>query len=213
MSRNFQKCLLDPEQCTVLIVDHQSQMYFGVESHPRQSVRNAVIMLAKSCKAFKVPCIYTTIAKDTFSGPVDEELMKVFPDTKLYDRTAINCWEDEPLKKAVKDTKNKKIVIAGLWTEACTLFPAVSMKEDGYDVYVVTDACGGATKEAHDMAVLRMVQAGVVPVTSEQVCLEWQRNWANAETYDAVMEICKVHGGAYGLGIQMAEKMVPAYHQ
>lgn len=154
-------------------------------------------------------------SKDTFSGPIDECLKEVFPDqyANPIDRTAINCWEDENLKKAVKNSGKKKVVLAGLWTEACTLFPAVSMKEDGYDVYVVTDACGGATKEAHDMAVARMIQAGVVPVTSEQVCLEWQRNWANTETYDAVMEICKQHGGAYGLGIQMAEKMIPAYHQ
>lgn len=213
MSRRYQKSLLDPEQCTCLIIDHQSQMYFGVESHPRQLIRNAVIALAKSCKLFQVPCIVTTIAKDTFSGPVDCELMKVFPNTTLYDRTAINCWEDEPLKKAVAATGRKKIVLAGLWTEACTLFPALSLLEDGYEPYVVTDACGGASREAHDMAVARMIQAGVKPVTSQQVCLEWQRDWANAETYDGVMEICKVHGGAYGLGIQLAETMFSNYHQ
>jgi nicotinamidase-related amidase len=199
---------LDPEQSVVVIIDHQPQMYFGVESAGRQLIENNVLGLAKAAKVFKVPCILTTIEADTFSGKLFSKLQAVCPREVPIDRTCINGWEDERLRRAVADTGRTKILLAGLWTEACVAFPALCMKSEGFDVYAVTDACGGASKDAHRMAVTRMVQAGVVPVTWQQVMLEFQRDWNNKDTYDAVMAIVKEHGGAYGLGAEYVETMV-----
>ncbi|MCL1866457.1 MAG: hydrolase [Oscillospiraceae bacterium] len=206
--RNYNKCLLDPEQSVVAIIDHQPQMYFGVESHCRTGIENSVTGLAKAAQLFAVPCILTTVEAQSFSGYLYSKVQDVFPQTAPIDRTCINAWEDANFKKAVEGTKRKTVILAGLWTEACVLFPALAMKHDGYDVYAVTDACGGATKEAHDMAVLRMTGAGVKPVTWMQVMLEWQRDWSNKETYDGVLAVVKEHGGAYGLGVEYAETMI-----
>lgn len=202
---------MDPEQSVVIIIDHEPQMYFGVESHEKVIVQNSIVGLAKAAKLFKVPCILTTVAESYFSGPMYSAIMDVYPGTKPIDRTAINSWEDENLVKAVKETGRKKLVLGGLWTEACILFPALSALSEGYDVYVATDACGGASKEAHKMAIMRMNQAGVKMVTWMQVMLEFQRDWNNTDTYNGVMEIVKQHGGAYGLGVAYAETMVEAY--
>jgi nicotinamidase-related amidase len=205
--RNYSNCLLDPEESVVLIIDQQPQMFFGVESHPRTEIMNNVVGLAKACKAFSVPCILTTVEAATFSGFMYSKVQQVYPDMVPIDRTTINAWEDTNVKQAVSKLARKNLIIAGLWTEACATFPALSAFSDGYNVFVVTDACGGATKEAHDVAVMRMVQAGVTPVTWQQVMLEWQRDWANKETYDKVMAIVQEHSGAYGLGVEYSTTM------
>ena len=206
--RNYPECLLDPAQSTVIIIDHQPQMYFGVEGKSRSCIENNVVGLAKAAQLFNAPCVLTTVEAKSFSGYLYSKLATVNPKTVPIDRTTINSWEDANLKKAVEATARKKIIIAGLWTEACVAFPALCMKSDGYDVYVATDACGGASKEAHDMAILRMTQAGVKPVTWMQTMLEWQRDWSNKDTYNGVMAIVKEHGGAYGLGVEYAESML-----
>ena len=206
--RQYPNSLLDPAQSVVILVDHQPQMYFGIEGSSRAAIENNVVGLAKAAKLFNVPCVLTTVEATSFSGLIYSKLQEVYPQVKPIDRTAINMWEDTNLKKAVEATNRKKVVIAGLWTEACVLFPALSMISEGYDVYIATDSCGGATKEAHDMAILRMTQAGVKPMTSMQVMLEWQPDWANKDTYNGVMAIAKEHGGAYGLGIEYAETML-----
>ena len=207
--RNYQQCLLDAEQSAVVIIDHQSQMYFGVEGTARQAIENNVTGLAKAAKLFNVPCILTTVAAKTFSGPTIKSLLDVYPGVQPIDRTSLNSWEDQNLKKAVEQTGRKKVVLAGLWTEVCVTFPALCMITDKYDVYVALDACGGATPEAHEMAVQRMVQAGVKPLTWMQIMLEWQRDWSNKDTYEGVMAIVKDHGGAYGIGVEYAENMLP----
>jgi nicotinamidase-related amidase len=207
--RNYSQCLLDPSQSAVVIIDHQPQMYFGVQSHDRASVLSNVTALAKAAQVFQVPCLLTTVEAQSFSGFLAQKLQGLYPQTVPVDRTCINCWEDQNLKKAITDTGRKKLILAGLWTEACVAFPALCMKQDGYDVHVVADCCGGATKEAHFAAMQRMTQAGVVPVTWQQVMLEFQRDWSNKDTYDAVMAIIKEHSGAYGLGVEYAESMLP----
>jgi nicotinamidase-related amidase len=199
---------MDPSKCAMIIIDEQPQMFFGVTSDSRRNIENNVVALAKTAQLFNVPCILSTIAAQTFSGYMYSKLQEVYPNVQPIDRTSINAWEDANLKKAVEGTKQKNIIIAGLWTEACVTFPALSMIEDGYKIYVVTDASGGATKDAHDMAVMRMVQAGVIPVTWEQVLLEFQRDWNNKDTYNGVMTIVKEHGGAYGLGVEYSESML-----
>ena len=206
--RNYPETLLDPEQSAAVIIDHEPQMYFGVESTSRRMVEEGVTGLAKAAALFNVPCILTTVEAKSFSGLMASKIQQVYPSAQPIDRTSINSWEDEHFKRAVESSGRKKLLLAGLWTEACVAFPALCMKQDGYDVYVVTDACGGATKNAHDMAVLRMVQAGIKPVTWMQVMLEWQRDWKNKDTYDGVISIIKEHGGAYGLGVEYAESML-----
>lgn len=202
--------LLTPQNSQLLLIDFQPQMIFGVGSHDRQLVINNVAALSKSAKAFGVPTVLTTVAAGSFSGPKIPEITKVFPGKKIYDRTSMNTWDDKGVVSELRANNRPKLVIAALWTEVCLTMPALEALREGYDVYIVTDASGGTSKEAHDMAVQRMVQAGAIPVTWQQVMLEWQRDWARGETYDAVTGIAKEHSGAYGAGINYAKTMFGA---
>lgn len=204
------KGLLTPTNHTLILIDHQPQMAFATRSHDVQTVRNNVTGLAKAAKVFKVPTILTTVAEKSFSGPIFPELAAVFPSQRPIDRTTMNTWEDDRVTDVVKNYKNKKLVIAALWTEVCGVGPVLSAIEEGYDVYFVTDASGGVSEEAHDMAVQRMIQAGAHPITWMQYMLELQRDWARGETYAAVTGIAKEHAGGYGLGIIYAKEMFGA---
>jgi nicotinamidase-related amidase len=206
--REYSEILLDPEDCLILIIDHQPQMYFGVSNSPRRMIMQNVVALTKVAKIFKVPCVLTTVEAKEFSGKLYSKLQEIHPNVVPIDRTSINCWEDENLKNEVKKHSRKKILISGLWTEACVTFPALSMLYDGYETYVITDACGGSNEEAHDMAIQRMLKAGVIPLTWQQTMLEFQRDWKNKDTYDQVMEIVKEFGGAYGIGVEYSETML-----
>jgi nicotinamidase-related amidase len=182
-------------------------MFFGVQSIDRQSLLNNTVGLAKAAKVFNVPTILTTIAAETFSGPLVPELQAVFPDQKPIDRTSMNAWDDEAFLAAVEKTTRKKLVFAALWSEVCLAFPVISALEAGYEVYVIADACGASSVMAHDMAMQRVIQAGAVPMTWLQFLCELQRDWAHTETYDAVLEVAKEHAGAYGIGIGYAKAM------
>ncbi|MGV9420032.1 hydrolase [Streptomyces sp. NPDC003674] len=203
--------LLTPDNCAVLFVDHQPQMFFGTGSGDRTAVINSTVGLAKTARAFDVPVVLSTVAAESFSGPLMPQLADVFPDQKIVDRTTMNAWEDPAFVDAVKATGRRKLVIAGLWTEVCVVLPALSAIAQGYEVYVVTDASGGVSPQAHEHAVQRMVQAGAIPVTWVQVLLELQRDWARAETYGAVMDVVKEHAGAYGLGVVYAQAVIGAH--
>ena len=202
--------LLTPKNHTLVLIDHQPQMAFATRSIDIAELRNNVTGLAKAANTFKVPTILTTVAAKSFSGPLFPELQAVFPDQKPIDRTTMNTWEDQRVVDAVKKTGKKKIVMAALWTEVCLIEPALSAIDQGYDVYIVTDASGGVTKEAHDMAVQRMIQAGAHPITWLQYMLELQRDWARGETYNAVTKIAADHAGGYGLGLIYAKDMFHA---
>ena len=199
--------LLTPDNCAVILIDHQPQMTFGVQSIDRQLLLNNTVGLAKAAKTFAVPTILTTVAARSFSGDLWPEIQQVFPETKPIDRTTMNSWEDAAFVEAVKSTGRKKLVMAALWTEVCLAFPAIDALNEGYEVYAVVDASGGTSTVAHDMAIQRIVQAGAVPVTWLQVLLEFQRDWARGETYEPVMNLAKEHGGAYGVGIRYAKSM------
>ncbi|MGY5749343.1 hydrolase [Vibrio antiquarius] len=204
------KSLLTPDNHTLLLIDHQPQMAFATRSHDVEDVRNNVTGLAKTAKAFNVPTILTTVAAKSFSGPIFPEVQAVFPDQKPIDRTTMNTWEDDRVVDKVKKFKKNKIVISALWTEVCGVMPVLSALEQGYEVYFVTDASGGISKEAHDMAVQRMVQAGAKPITWVQYMLELQRDWARSDTYQPVVDIAKEHAGGYGLGLIYAYSMFNA---
>ncbi|MFF3002532.1 hydrolase [Kitasatospora sp. NPDC057940] len=200
--------LLTPDNAVVLFVDHQPQMFFGTGSGDRTAIINATVGLAKAARAFEVPTVLTTVAAESFSGPLLPPLAAVFPKAEVLDRTSMNAWEDAAVVEAVKATGRGKVVIAGLWTEVCLVLPVLSMIDQGYEVYVVTDASGGVSPQAHEHAIQRMTQAGAVPVTWVQVLLELQRDWARTETYGVVTEIVKEHGGAYGLGVVYAQAVI-----
>lgn len=203
--------LLTPDNSVMLFVDHQPQMFFGTGSGDRTAIVNATVGLAKAARAFGVPTVLTTVAAESFSGPLLPQLAEVFPGQEVIDRTTMNAWEDNAVVEAIKATGRRKIIISGLWTEVCLVLPVLSALGQGYEVYVVADASGGVTPQAHEHAVARMVSAGAVPVTWIQVLLELQRDWARAETYLPVMEIVKEHGGAYGLGVVYAQSVIGAH--
>lgn len=197
--------VLTPKNCQLIFIDQQPQMAFGVQSIDRQTLKNNVVALAKAAKVFNIPTTITTVETDGFSGNTFPELLAVFPSHKLLERTSMNSWDDQNVRDALAANKRNKIVVSGLWTEVCnTTFALCAMLEGGYEIYMVADASGGTSADAHKYAMDRMVQAGVVPMTWQQVMLEWQRDWAHKETYDAVTGIVKEHSGAYGMGIDYA---------
>lgn len=192
--------LLTPENCVLLLIDHQPMQFSSIGNIQTALLLSNVIALAKTAKAFGVPTILTTILQDR-GGFLPKELQDVFPEQKPIDRTTINTWEDPRVVEAVKKTGRKKLVIAGLFTEICVAFPAIHALEDGYDVFAVTDASGGMSVEAHERAVQRMVQAGVVPITWGAILGELQRDWAREATVAAVAEILFRHGGSGGTSL------------
>ena len=201
--------VLTPDNCQLIFIDQQPQMAFGVQSIDRQVLKNNVVGLAKAAKIFNIPTTITTVESESFSGFSYPELLDVFPDQATLERTSMNSWDDQKVRDALKKNGRNKVVVAGLWTEVCnTTFALCAMLEGSYEIYMVADASGGTSKDAHDYAMQRMVQAGVVPVTWQQVLLEWQRDWARRDTYDAVMKIAKEHSGAYGMGVDYAYTMV-----
>jgi len=200
--------LLTPSNHALVLVDHQSQMGFATKNISINELRSNAAVLAGASKIFNVPTVVTTVAAKSFSGPVFPEIGEFYPATGYFDRTTMNCWEDVNVQKAITGKNQKKLVFAGLWTSVCIVGPALSAKADGYDVYVITDACGDVSKEAHDMAISRMVQVGVKPMTSMQYILELQRDWARSETYKGVTDLIKKYGGSYGIGIQYGHEML-----
>jgi len=200
--------LLRPNNCVLLMIDYQPQMAFGVASIDRQTLKNNAIGLAKATKLFNVPTIITSVETESFSGYVFPELLNIFPDHDIIERSSMNSWDSERVKKSLADTKRKKLILAGLWTEVCINMPALEAMKDGYEVYVVEDACGGTTKAAHKDAMKRMIQAGAVPTSWLQVMLELQRDWASKASYNGVMDIVREHCGAYGMGVDYAYTLV-----
>jgi len=201
--------LLTPQNCQFIIIDQQPQMAFGVQSIDRQMLKNNVVGLAKAAKIFNVPTILTTVETDGFSGHAYPELLAVFPENPILERTSMNSWDDQNVRDALKANGRNKVVVSGLWTEVCNMmFSLDAMRDGGYQIYMVADASGGTSVDAHKYAMDRMVQAGVVPMTWQQVLLEWQRAWARKDTYDAVMELVKEHSGAYGMGVDYAYTLV-----
>ena len=200
--------LLNPTNHALVMIDHESQMGFAVKNISIEELRFNTAIVAGASKIFNVPTVVTTVAEKSFSGPVFPEVAEFYPANGYIDRTTMNSWEDPNAYKAIVGKNKKRIVLAGLWTSVCIVGPALSAKAEGYDVYVITDACGDVSKEAHEMAINRMLQAGIKTMTSMQYLLELQRDWARGETYKAVTDLVKKYGGAYGIGIQYAHEML-----
>jgi nicotinamidase-related amidase len=202
--------LLSPTNHALVMIDFQGQMAFATTSIDITSLRTNAALLSGGSKIFKIPTVITAVNTKTFSGPYFSEIQEVYPQTTIpyIERTTMNSWEDVNAYKAIVGKNKKKIVLAGLWTSVCIVGPALSAIAEGYEVYVISDACGDVSKEAHEMAMQRMIKAGVHPMTSIQYVLELQRDWSRSETYGAVTELIKKYGGAYGVGIQYAHDML-----
>lgn len=199
--------LLDAINHVLIMIDHQSQMAFATKSIDAVTLRNNAALVAKAAREFKVPTILTTVAEKTFSGPLFDEIKSVFPDTRVIDRTTMNTWEDARIAERVNQFGKTKIVFAGLWTSVCIVGPTLSALDQGFEVYVIADACGDVSDEAHQRAMERMIQLGARPMTALQYLLELQRDWARGDTYDETVATSIAHGGGYGLGLIYAKTM------
>jgi nicotinamidase-related amidase len=202
--------LLTPKDHTLILIDFQSQMAFATKSIDAVLLRNNAALISNAARSFGVSVIPTTVAEKTFSGPMFDEIKAAFPDVPFLDRTSMNTWEDRAVIEAVNRIGKGRLVMAGLWTSVCIVGPALSALGQGFEVYVIADACGDVTAEAHDRAMDRMMQAGARPMTALQYLLELQRDWARAETYAATTGIATRYGGAYGLGLIYAGTMFGA---
>jgi nicotinamidase-related amidase len=202
------KTLLSPADHTLILIDFQSQMAFATKSIDAVLLRNNAALVANAAKIFNVSTIPTTVAEKTFSGPMFDEIKAAFPNATVIDRTTMNSWEDQTVIEQVNRIGKARIVLAGLWTSVCIVGPALSAIDQGFEVYVIADACGDVSEEAHERAIERMVQAGARPMTSLQYLLELQRDWARTETYEATTGLARTFGGAYGLGMIYAETML-----
>jgi nicotinamidase-related amidase len=203
--------LLNPKDHALILIDYQSQMSFATHSIDAITLRNNAGLIARAAASFKVPTILTTVAEKSFSGPMFAEVTDPFPGQELLDRTSMNTWEDASVIRRVNSIGKDRIVLAGLWTSVCIVGPALSALDQGFQVYVIADACGDVSTEAHERAIQRMSQAGAQPMTALQYLLELQRDWARSETYESTTSIARVQGGAYGLGLIYAKTMFHAH--
>ncbi|WP_197382777.1 hydrolase [Mycolicibacterium mengxianglii] len=201
--------LLRPQDSIVVLIDHQPFQFANLNSHEPTLVANNVVGLAKGAKAFDVPTILTTVLEER-GGYLIKALQDVFPDQKPIDRTFINTWEDEKVVDVVKASGRKQLILAALWTEVCLAMPTIQALAEGYDVFIVTDASGGVSAEAHDMAVRRMVAAGAVPITWLAVLSEWQRDWAREETAAAFTDVIVEHAGGSGIAFSWEMQLLNA---
>ena len=203
--------LLTPTDHTLVMIDFQSQMAFATHSIEAVTLRNNAALVAHAAAGFGASTILTTVAEKSFSGPMFDEIKAAFPGQAMLDRTSMNTWEDAAVIKRVNEIGKSRIVLCGLWTGVCIVGPALSALDQGFEVYVIADACGDVSAEAHDRAMDRMVQAGAQPMTSLQYLLELQRDWARTDSYEMTTGIAKKFGGAYGLGIIYAQSMFGAH--
>lgn len=200
-NKNGLDALLTPQTSAVVLIDHQPFQFANLHSHEPTMIVNNVVGLAKAAKGFNVPTILTTVTEER-GGYLIKGVQDVFPEQRPINRTTLNAWEDSRVVDAVKKTGRRQLIFAALWTEICLTYPVIHSLADGYDVFFVTDASGGVSREAHDMAVQRMIQAGATPVTWIGVMSEWQRDWARTGTVPAVAEITVAHSGGSGVAYQ-----------
>ena len=201
--------LLRPEDSIVVLIDHQPFQVANLHSHEPTMIINNTVGLAKATKVFNVPTVLTTVTEER-GGLIIKGIQDVFPEQKPINRTFINTWEDPAVTDVVKESGRKQLILAGLWTEVCVAMPAIQALGEGYDVFVVTDACGSVSVEAHDMAVRRMVQVGIVPINWLAVVSEWQRDWARLDTASQLGPLLFEHGGGSGVALAWELQLLAA---
>jgi nicotinamidase-related amidase len=205
--RNGLASLLRPEDSVLVLIDHQPYQLANLNSHdPHMAVNNAAA-LAKAAKVFKVPTILTSVVADR-GGRIFPQITDVFPGQEVIDRTFINTWEDKAVVDVVKATGRKQLILAGLWTEICVAMPAIQAAGEGWDVTVITDASGAVSVEAHEVAIQRMLAAGVNMMTWLALAAEWQRDWARAETAMAVNDVILQHAAGSGIAFLWEQQLL-----
>ena len=200
--------LLAPSDCALVMVDQQAGLAFGVGSIDRQVLLNNAIALARTATVFGFPVVVSTSASKVYSGPLMPAIHAVLPNVQVIERRNMNLWEDEAARAAVVKTGRRRLLVSGLLTEACVSFPVLSALAEGYEVFVVGDACGGLTNTSHELALRRLEAAGARLTSWIQVLLELQRDWTRHETYDGARAIVETHGGGYGIGLAYARDMI-----
>ncbi|MFF0427958.1 hydrolase [Streptomyces sp. NPDC004520] len=203
MTSHAYKTLLSPHESVLVLIDHQPRMMAGGTPGEREALCNNVAGLARTANAFGVPTVLTGLAPEAFGGTLLTELTDVFPHRRIICRTLVNAWADKRVRDAVLATGRRQIIIAGLWSEVGVVLPALSALEEGREVYVVADASGGTSAQAHQLGLQRITQAGGVPLTWLQLLGELQRDWAGAETHAAVEAILHAHAGAWGRSVRI----------
>uniref|UniRef100_UPI000D43169A hydrolase n=1 Tax=Variovorax sp. GV048 TaxID=3450239 RepID=UPI000D43169A len=201
--------LLTPEESVLLLIDHQPFQFSNLHSHEPTMVINNVVGLAKAARAFGVPVILTTVLAAR-GGNLIPALQAVCPEQPPIDRTFINTWQDARVVEAVKQTGRRKLIIAALWTEVCLAMPTVHAIGEGWDVTIVTDASGGVSREAHDMAIHRMIRAGANPMTWLAIVSEWQRDWARTQHLETLSPVLAEHAGATGVALAWESQLLSA---
>lgn len=205
--RNGLSSLLRPEDSVLVLIDHQPYQMANLNSHEPTMVINNSVGLAKAAKAFNVPTILTSVVAAQ-GGEIFPQITDVFPGQEIIDRTWVNTWEDKPTVDAVKATGRKQLIIAGLWTEVCVAMPAIQAAGEGWDVTVITDASGGTSLEAHEVAIQRMIAAGVNMMTWIALASEWQRDWARTEHLVEIIEVLRQHGGGSGIAFNWEQQLL-----
>ena len=205
--RNGLDSLLRPEDSVLVLIDHQPYQLTNLNSHDPHMVVNNTTALAKSAKVFGVPTILTSVIAER-GGVIFPQVTDVFPGQEVIDRTFINTWEDEKVVDAVKATGRKQLIIAGLWTEICVAMPAIQAAGEGWDVTVITDASGGVSVEAHEVAIQRMIRAGVNMMTWLALAAEWQRDWARLDTALGLTEVLKQHAAGSGIAYLWEQQLL-----
>jgi len=168
---------------------------------------NAVTGLSKAAKIFNVPTILTTVTEER-GGLIIKQIQDVFPKQKPINRTFINTWQDPAVTDIVASSGRKQLILCGLWTEVCVAMPAIQAAGEGYDVFVVTDACGAVSVEAHDMAVRRMITYGITPINWLAVASEWQRDWARLDTASQLAGLMTAHAGGSGVAYAWEQQLL-----
>jgi nicotinamidase-related amidase len=176
----FKYTRLDKTQAAILLVDHQAGLISLVQDFPPNEFKNNVLALAALAKFFKLPTILTTSFEEGPNGPIVPELKQMFPDAPYIARPGnINAWDNEDFVKAVKAAGKKQLIIAGVVTDVCVAFPTLSALEEGYEVFVVTDASGTFNETVQQAAWARMSAAGAQLMNWFSVACELHRDWRN----------------------------------
>lgn len=182
--------MLTPKNAALLIIDFQPVQVASIASMNKRLLVANVVAVARTAKLYGVPAVLSTVNVDTgLNQPMIRPITDVLGDTNIIDRTSINAWEDQDFAAAVKATGRRKLIMVALWTEVCLVFPALDALKEGFEVYVVVDAVGGTSREAHRAGLQRIVQAGGIPVSWIQLACEFQRDWNRESTAAGFAEI------------------------
>ncbi len=192
--------LLSPKNSAFIIIDYQPVQVNSIASMDRQLLINHIVGASRAARVYDLPIIHSTVnVKTGLNKPPIPQVRKALEGIPTIDRTTINSWEDVEFRKAVEQAGRKKLIMTALWTEACLTFPAIDALAEGYEVYVVADAVGGTSVQAHEAALRRIEQAGGKMISVVQLFCELQRDWQRKETVPQFMDLFIQTGGTAGI--------------